>query len=273
VTLRTGSPIDVGAMDASSFGSMGNNHLVQNNFGAAIGGLKLPAGVTATGNLLTARLGMCPASVIGNAIRVSVDTDPNLFQAVRLGSVTGFYTTTRDITNMALFWNTFTSANRRKQAITRGTPDDCVSNGVYTPTPAFATAATNWKTVLVSNQFCIRLIDLGNAIQDVQSIDGTGLLTTYADYGWVAADRLKFFRARTTDNKPIKKSYKIATRLTGTTYQLVNWPAGKTAFNVRARKLAYIPVPVSDIGAVLATSRKTGRPFGLRAGRRRVVTI
>ena len=27
-----------GAMDASTFGSMGNNHLVQNNFGASFGG-------------------------------------------------------------------------------------------------------------------------------------------------------------------------------------------------------------------------------------------
>lgn len=34
-----------GAMDASSFGSMGNNHLVQNNFGASFGG-PLPGGKT-----------------------------------------------------------------------------------------------------------------------------------------------------------------------------------------------------------------------------------
>ncbi len=34
-----------GAMDASTFGSMGNNHLVQNNFGASFGG-PLPAGKT-----------------------------------------------------------------------------------------------------------------------------------------------------------------------------------------------------------------------------------
>ncbi len=233
----------------------------------------VPGGINKTLNLLTARLAMCPATVIGNAVRVSVDTNPNLFQALRLGAIVGQYTNTRDITNMALFWDCFTSANRRKQAITRGTPDDCVANGVYAPTPAFATAATTWKTTLTSNGFCIRTLDLSQALFDIVGVGATGILETFADHGWLASDKLKFFRSRTTTGIAIKKAYRIATKIDATHYQLIGWPAGRLVDTARVRKLAYLPTPMTDIRAVLATSRKTGRPFGQRAGRRRVATI
>ena len=219
--------------------------------------------------LVTCRLSMCPPTVSILGIRISVVENPAVFR-VEKWSAAGTYTTTRDITNMAIFFEARTDDYTRRQVITRGTPDDCVVNGAYVPTANFSTAVINWANAQGYGNFCIRTIDRTQPISDIQSIDGTGLMTTYLDYGWDKPDALKFFRAKTTDGKPIKKSYKISARLTGTTYQLVNWPAGKLAFNVKARKLAYVLKKPTFIGNGQASSRKTGRPFGLRAGRRRV---
>jgi len=220
-------------------------------------------------NLVTARLRMCPATVAVTALRVSVVENPAVFVIRRPSSSLGTYATTRDVTNLAIFWQAVTSTFGRRQVVTRGTPDDCVSSGVYVATAGFATAAQDWATAVGINSFAIRLTDRTQPLFDVQTIDATGAMITYLDPGWDRGDKLKFFRGKTTDGKPIKSTIKIATRTDGTHYQLVAWPAGRAAFNVRARKLLYVlQIPTTIVNAVAGT-RKTGRPFGMRAGRRK----
>lgn len=232
-------------------------------------GANLNTANTPINTLVAARLRMCPATVTHLGSRVSVVENPAVFRKLNSNGI-GSYSTSRDVTNLAIIWTAVSDNYTRRLIYTRGTPDDCVSGGAYAGTSEFAAAAANWATVIVAVGFGIRTIDRNNALQDVATIDGTGLLTTYADYGWDKPDRLKFHRARYENNKPIVASYRIGARLNGTTYQLVGWPAGRVAINVRARKLIYVlQVPNTIINARAAT-RKTGRPFGLRAGRRRV---
>lgn len=219
--------------------------------------------------LISARLSMCPATVSCLGYRISVVENPAIFTINRSLGV-GTYANTRDITNMAVFWNAVTDDYSRRQIVTRGTPDDCVVAGLYAPTSTFATAAVNWAAMILAGGFGIRTQDRSNALFDIQSIDGTGAMITYADNGWDKPDSLKFFRARFSDGKALKKVYRIGTRTDGTHYQLVGWPAGKTATNVKARKLLYVLRRPTSIVQNVAASRKTGRPFGLRAGRRRV---
>lgn len=222
-------------------------------------------------SLVTNRLAMCPSTVTFVGTRISVVENPAVFRISRNNNSAGTYSNTRDVTNMAILWACVTNLYARRQIYTRGTPDDCVVAGNYLPTSAFASAASAWANNIIANGWAIRTIDRTQPIRPISTVDTAGVMTLLSDHGWVVGDVLKFQRARFTDGTPVKKTYTIGVRTSGTNYTLVGWPAGKTLLNVRARKLTYFLDPPTFIAANTATTRKTGRPFGLRAGRRRVV--
>jgi len=232
-------------------------------------GNSLGTAQTAIGALGAARLAMCPASVQISATRISIVDQPAVFRvAGRIGN--GTYTTTRDITNMAVFWTAVADDYTRRTVLTRGTPDDCVVSGLYQPTPAFAAAAVGWASTLSSQGFSIRAIDRAQPIYNIASVGATGIMTMFDANILVANDVVKFFRSHTDSGKSILKKYRVGAKLTATTYQLLAWPDGLIATNVKARKIGYVLSRPTTIYPRFASSRKTGRPFGLRAGRRKV---
>lgn len=230
------------------------------------------AAVNAFVQLINTRLGMCVAAVGTNGARIAVIENPSIVRAFGLNG-SGAIAEPSDVTNAAILWKASAASGVKRQVWTRGQPDETLLGGAYTPSSAFSMAAAQWANVVYGNEWCIRTQNRTDwPLQDIESIGGTGILTTYLNDVFDKPMSLKFYKARDTLGNPIRKIYRIGAKLTATTYQLVNWEAGRTAFNVRARNYILVLQPITTIAINKGGTRRTGRPFGLPVGRSRART-
>lgn len=235
-------------------------------------GSDIAAGKNALTHYINDRLGICAPTVSSNGLRVSVVENPAIVTHLQ-GGDPGTFASGRDITNAALMAEAVSATYERRQLWLRGVPDAMIVGGQYAPTTPYGTAIQVFFQTIKDEAFAIRSIKRANPLQPIATISTTGLVTLVADPGWDRGMMLKFFRARFDNGTAIRKSYLIGAKVDPLNYQLLGWPAGRTALNVRARWLDYLLFRPTNIFVSRAGTRRTGRPFGQPVGRRRVARV
>lgn len=212
------------------------------------------------------RLGMMvsTAALVGARI-ADVNDRGNVVSSGNV-EVAGTATGTKDITVNAALFRAFGASNTRRQLWCTAVPDECLINGKFAPTSAMALAVNAWINDAIASGWSIYAPDRATyPLTDIASVSNTGVLTTFAPQTWADNNVLKFYRAHFDNGLSIRKSYRIL-KLTTTTFQLTDWPAGRTVGNARVRKQVFIAYPYLRIRNVSAGTRKRGRVFGQRAG-------
>jgi len=233
-------------------------------------GSALASGQAALVALISVRKGILvqTGSIIG--YRTSVVENPAIVSHQNDTDIPGTYNALRDITNASLLWEAVTNAFTRRQVWTRGMPDVVLTSGRYDPSSLFAVAVNNWANELTGNGWCIRTQNRADwPLRNVAGIDATGKLTMFVDPLFTVGMRLKFFRTRDTLGKTVKGTYAIVSGDFATGYQLSPWTPGRLVVEGKVRNYVLRPEQVVQIQIAKAGSRKTGRIFGVPAGRRR----
>lgn len=233
-------------------------------------GDSLAAGQAANVQLISVRddILVQTASIIG--YRTSVVENPAIVSHVTDINIPGSYNALRDITNAALLFEATTPRYTRRQIWVRGMPDAVLVSGAYDPSSSFAVAVNAWRNQLVTNGWSIRTQNRQDwPLRDIAGVDATGILTMFTDPGYSVGMNVKFFRTKDTTGKTIKQIFKIVSGDFATGFKLNGWPAGRVVFNGRVRAYVLRTEPIDGIQIAKAGSRKTGRIFGVPAGRRK----
>jgi hypothetical protein len=155
----------------------------------------------------------------------------------------------------------------------RGVRDSAVGfDGAWKPG---GTYLTDWKKFLAeiaaaSNGWSLRVLDRAVPKKIIQAITGAGVVTVpghgYADNAIVRISRVK-------GDVRANKVWRIQ-RIDADTFSLIGWVALAVPIPYQGsgtvRLQTFIYKAITEAVVVRATSHKTGRPFGLLGGRRRV---
>lgn len=223
--------------------------------------------------LLPARAALLPTSgsIIGLRIYQSGGGRAQAYAAAYPGS-SGLQT---DVPQVAILCKGGSaSGGVTRRWTVRAIPDSQVSNGEFTPNPAFVAAINAYFYALQNVQFLAT--DTTNPVGDIFQVDATGLVTLRANSPFVAGDIVTMNRLVTNTGLS-----RLEARVSGigplaSQFTVAGWPALTTATSgtVTVKSRSYYSIEYAQSSVVRALVRKVGRGFeqyrGRRSKRRRV---
>jgi len=125
------------------------------------------------------------------------------------------------------------------------------------------------ELVTGSNGWVLRVRDPGEKLKPITGITGQGVVEV-AGHGYENNDQVRISRAKGLTYA--NRLWKI-TVLTPSTFQLVGWdpvdPVAVYKGEGVVRRIVYVTQTILDVKPDRATRHESGRPFGLRGGRRK----
>lgn len=223
-----------------------------------------PGGV----GLCQARAGLLPSSgrIVGSRLQLTGTKAPSSTYGRTFPGTSGKST---DTPFMALLCATLAVGGVKARRFTlRGIPDVVVTDGEYAPDGTFATALNLFFNQL--GNFSFKGQDTAAPSFPINTIDGTGLLTTNAANTIAVNDMVKVTGALDATNVRRSGTYKV-TNVMPLTFgvQLQGWPFGLcSGGNVQLASVAFSRVNRATCEPLRVSSRKVGRPFTGYRGRR-----
>lgn len=216
------------------------------------------------------RLALMTVSCNAVGVRLQQIADRGLVVSSKISGVLGTFTAgLRDVTNVAALYKGITANNLKRQIWLRGVPDEMVVSGAFAFVGTYASLVTAWRNDITASNHCLLAPNRAeNPLQDVATVAADGTVTLFSPVTWVKGDVLQFYRGKDSLGKTIRGRFRIGAVTNTTNYILTGWDAGRTAINVRVRRLVFAPYPIVGLKEIDITTRKSGRPFGLRPGRR-----
>ncbi len=155
----------------------------------------------------------------------------------------------------------------------RGVPDNIIRGaGRFNPTAAWLGYFSTFSGVLLSanQQWSLRVLDKLVPKKILQAATQQGVCTV-TGHGYATNAKVRISRAKGLTQ--LNKVWRVTT-IDANTFSLQGWvdPLVITPYlgNATVQLQSPIFVPITDIATVRASSHKTGRPFGLLGGRRRI---
>ena len=159
----------------------------------------------------------------------------------------------------------------RKILIIRGIPNNQIVDGEFVPGGIYGAALVTYVGTLATWTFRAR--DLGQTQNKILNISAAGLVTCVNNVGYTNPNMVRILRSKDVGGRLRGGLFQVATTPppAGTTFTISNWPYGATTGGqVRLDLTVYPSVDPNTVPFWRASTRRTGRPFGLFRGRRPV---
>lgn len=213
-------------------------------------------------------------AVQGN-IRLQMTTAPfltRLLRYPRTGNQAVADTDLADLPTTALLLECTNEDGRTVRQWLRGIWDDVIKvSGIYTPTADFIGRITALYNELTRGAagWSLRTKDKAQAKKVIETLTATGLATV-TGHGYQEGDKVRIYNSGMIR---VDHMWRV-TVPTANTFRLAGWTElnGLRPYNLVGLVQKYVPVYDAIKRAIvdISASHKTGRPFGLPSGRRRV---
>jgi len=228
--------------------------------------------LNALNSLMPSRMSLSTPDVSCQYQRVSDEAlfrDSNVSENV----YTGTYSTggTSDPTFVALLFRLSASDYYRRSLFLRGVPDNLIVAQLFQPGGTWVNNYRQFQAALIGSWQIRAFLRLATTPLNGLLISNTGLVTTLQNHGIAVGNTVRFRRVITTPRTT--GDHLVIAVPSPTTFQLQQWKPAVTYANPFIVQQSIIQgAQITQAIWERLVSRKTGRPFDLPRGRRRVGT-
>lgn len=214
------------------------------------------------------RMALSSPDIRSTYLRASFDNvfrDSQVLTVVRSGT---YGNKTSDPTFVSLLLRLSATDLYRRPVFLRGVPDELIDGQTFRPDATWTNNFNDFGRYLVRG-FRIRVNDRNaNPLLNGTKIDSTGVVTTVQAHGLIRGDFVRFRRVKTSPKT--QGSWMVDQVVDANNFKVLNWDT-RGAFNklFLVQKQFIAGYQITDYDWERLVSRRSGRPFGQPAGRRR----